>query len=188
VFELSQPLASLSPASARRQESRMQLQEVISRVRRVHWIVASVATLLVDYITGPFIQFPILFVVPVALATAAQGFAWGAFVAILLPLFRLSFFLKWNLPSSLAFAAADTAVDVAILLWLAALISYVIRQQRTIRVLEGLLPICSFCKRIRDEAGEWRQLESFIGERSAARFSHTFCEQCGRSRYPGMFD
>jgi hypothetical protein len=70
----------------------------------------------------------------------------------------------------------------------AALIDQSMRQHRQIRMLEGMLPICSFCKRIRDERGEWRQLEVYIAERSAARFSHTFCEECGRAHYPDLVD
>lgn len=46
--------------------------------------------------------------------------------------------------------------------------------------LSGLLPICAHCKRIRDEQGEWRQLELYIRERSAAEFSHGICPSCVR--------
>lgn len=77
---------------------------------------------------------------------------------------------------------------MAILGGFAALVDLIVRQQREIKVLEGMLPICSFCKRIRDEKGEWRRLEAFIADRSEARFSHTFCEECGRSHYPGLVD
>ena len=75
-----------------------------------------------------------------------------------------------------------------ILVGFAALVHQIMRQQRQIRVLEGMLPICGFCKRIRDEEGQWRQLEMFITERSDASFSHTVCEQCGRVHYPGLME
>jgi hypothetical protein len=164
------------------------LLDLIARARAWHWIVASVLILLVDYMTGPFIQFPILFVVPVAIATAAQGMIAGALVAVLLPLLRLSFFLKWELPSSGLLESVDTSIDIAILVGFAALLNRTLLQRRQIRVLEGMLPICSFCKRIRDERGQWRQLEVYITERSDALFSHTFCEQCSRTHYPGTAD
>jgi hypothetical protein len=163
------------------------LLELIARVRAVHCVVASVLILFVDYMTGPFIQFPILFIVPVAMATAAQGVIAGSIVAALLPLLRLTFFLRWDLPSSWLLESVDTGVDVIILVGFAALIHKTLLQRRQIRVLEGMLPICSFCKRIRDERGQWRQLEAFITERSDALFSHTFCEQCGRTHYPDAF-
>jgi hypothetical protein len=118
----------------------------------VHWIAASIAILLVDLFTGPFIQFPILFVVPVALATASHGRIGGVVVAVVLPLARLSFFLHWPLPSSWFVEGIDTAVDMAILTGFSLLIEHLLQQQREIRVLQGMLPICAFCKKIRDEA------------------------------------
>jgi hypothetical protein len=79
-------------------------------------------------------------------------------------------------------------VDVVVLVAFAFLIDRILRQHREIRILEGLLPMCSFCKRIREDDGHWRQLETYIAERSDARFSHTFCEECGRKHYPGMLE
>jgi hypothetical protein len=162
--------------------------EFLSGVRAGHWIAASVAILLVDFGTGPFIQFPILFVIPVALATALHGRVGGIGVGVVLPLLRLSFFLHWSLPSSWLLEALDTAVDVAILIGFSLLIDHILQQQRAIRVLQGMLPICGFCKKIRDETGAWRQLESFITERSSAQFSHTFCQECGRKHYGPLVD
>lgn len=46
--------------------------------------------------------------------------------------------------------------------------------------LEGLLPICSYCKRIRDDRDEWSQLEGYIEQRSGAAFSHGVCPDCLR--------
>jgi hypothetical protein len=82
----------------------------------------------------------------------------------------------------------DAAVETAILIGFVLLVSRSMRLQRQIRLLEGMLPICSFCKRIRDEGGQWHRLEAFIGERSGARFSHTFCEECGRKHYGALAD
>lgn len=56
-----------------------------------------------------------------------------------------------------------------------------------IKVLRGLLPICSFCKKVRREDGEWEQLEEYVSARSEARFSHGFCPACGRQHYPEFF-
>jgi hypothetical protein len=158
----------------------------VTRVRPVHWMLLVVSTLFLDYATGPYIQFPLLFIFPVALATASQGRAVGISVAAILPILRLSFFAQWPLPASWVLQIADTSTDVAILVGTSLVIDRLVRQDREIRVLEGLLPICSFCKRIRDEQGEWRQLETYIAARSGARFSHTFCPECGRREYPGV--
>ena len=162
--------------------------EFLAKARPIHWIAVSAAILLLDLATGPFIQFPILFVIPVALATALHGRLGGMGVATALPLLRMSFFMYWPLQSSWLLELVDAVVDVAILSGFSLLIERILQQQRAIRVLEGMLPICGFCKKIRDEQGAWRQLESFISERSSARFSHTFCQECGRKQYGALVD
>ncbi len=160
----------------------------LERVRPAHWITAAAVILFVDYATGPPIRFALLFALPVAMATAAHGKPVGAAVALLLPLAHLAFFLRWGLPTTWPLEAADTGIDAAILLGFVALLDRVIRQRRELRVLRGMLPICGFCKRIRDEGGRWHQLESFIHNHSEAQFSHTFCPDCGRRHYPDLVD
>lgn len=44
--------------------------------------------------------------------------------------------------------------------------------------LQGLLPICSYCKRVRDDGNYWHQVESYVSAHSAARFSHGVCPDC----------
>lgn len=46
------------------------------------------------------------------------------------------------------------------------------------RLLRGLLPICSSCKRIRDDRGHWCEVEGYIAMHSDAEFSHGFCPRC----------
>jgi hypothetical protein len=50
--------------------------------------------------------------------------------------------------------------------------------------LEGLLPICSRCKKIRDDQNHWHSIESYIGDRSDAEFSHGICPECAAVLYP----
>jgi len=56
----------------------------------------------------------------------------------------------------------------------------------TIKHLEGLLPICASCKKIRDESGRWVPFEEYIYEHSDADFSHGVCPECLRTYYPEM--
>jgi phosphoserine phosphatase RsbU/P len=44
--------------------------------------------------------------------------------------------------------------------------------------LEGLLPICMYCKKIRDDQQQWQEIESYISKRSEAEFSHGLCPEC----------
>lgn len=47
-----------------------------------------------------------------------------------------------------------------------------------VRQLQGLLPICAYCKRIRDDGNYWQQVESYISEHSEASFTHGICPDC----------
>jgi hypothetical protein len=53
-----------------------------------------------------------------------------------------------------------------------------------VKILRGMLPICSFCKNIRDDKGYWNQIESYIGQHSEAEFSHSICPKCAKEHYP----
>jgi CheY-like chemotaxis protein len=56
-----------------------------------------------------------------------------------------------------------------------------------VKRLSGLLPICASCKKIRDEQGDWEQIEEYIATHSEADFSHSICPQCARRLYPEIF-
>jgi sigma-B regulation protein RsbU (phosphoserine phosphatase) len=49
---------------------------------------------------------------------------------------------------------------------------------RQLRQLEELLPICSYCKKIRDDQNYWQQMEGYINERTGSEFSHSVCPDC----------
>ena len=53
-----------------------------------------------------------------------------------------------------------------------------------IKQLSGMLPICSACKKIRDDKGYWNQIESYIRDHSEAEFSHGLCPECAEKLYP----
>lgn len=53
-----------------------------------------------------------------------------------------------------------------------------------IRELRGILPICSSCKKIRDDQGYWKKIESYIQQHTKAEFSHGICPDCSKLLYP----
>ncbi len=57
-----------------------------------------------------------------------------------------------------------------------------------VKTLRGILPICSFCKKIRDDKGYWNQVEDYIKERLDADFSHSICPDCIKAHYPEEYD
>lgn len=58
------------------------------------------------------------------------------------------------------------------------------KQLNEIKILRGLLPICSSCKKIRNDGGYWEVFENYIRENSEADFSHSICPACIRKLYP----
>ena len=51
-------------------------------------------------------------------------------------------------------------------------------------ILRGILPICSSCKKIRENNGSWTEIEPYIASHSQARFSHSICPDCEEELYP----
>ena len=56
-----------------------------------------------------------------------------------------------------------------------------------VKLLSGFIPICASCKKIRDDRGYWRQVESYIREHSNAEFSHSICPDCSKRLYPELY-
>lgn len=55
-----------------------------------------------------------------------------------------------------------------------------------IRILQGCLPICASCKKIRDEKGLWNQVEDYLSHRTDVNFSHGICPDCVQRLYPEL--
>ena len=58
------------------------------------------------------------------------------------------------------------------------------RLQAQVKHLEGIVPICAACKKIRNDAGYWEQVEAYLSQHTEARFSHTVCPACMPILYP----
>lgn len=57
-----------------------------------------------------------------------------------------------------------------------------------VKMLSGIVPICMYCKEIRDDQGYWSLLEDFISEHSEAEFSHSICPKCLKEKFPEQSD
>ena len=57
---------------------------------------------------------------------------------------------------------------------------------REIKTLQGIVPICSFCKKIRDDKGYWEQVDVYVQKQTHADFSHGICPDCARKYYPSI--
>ena len=67
-------------------------------------------------------------------------------------------------------------------------LSYLLRQvQLELKALRGILPLCSFCKKIRDDKGYWEQVDVYIHKYSEADISHSICPECMKTHYPDEY-
>ena len=71
--------------------------------------------------------------------------------------------------------------DISKLLKLQTIINHL---RSEIDTLHGIIPICSSCKKVRDDEGYWAQVEEYLSTRSDAKFSHSICPDCLKELYP----
>ena len=148
---------------------------------------AGAGVLGIDYATGKYVMFPILFVVPVMLAAWFSAKRTAYALAVVLPLGRLAIASLFDKPDPFVFLAINALIRMAVLGLLAFLVARTARQTKElaqrVKQLEGILPICMFCKRIRDGQENWHPLEVYISQHSKANFSHGICADCAKKHY-----
>jgi len=160
-----------------------------SRVLRQPATSIGLATLclILDFSVGPYIAFPIMYLIPVAVSAWFCRSYYAYFLAIIQPLVRLSFPFSRQPPWNVTDSVINTIIRITILVLLAYLISRTARQTRElarrVNLLEGILPICSLCKKIRDEHDHWQPVEVYVSNRSEALFSHSLCPDCMKRDY-----
>lgn len=82
----------------------------------------------------------------------------------------------------------ETLFETLMILPLALVVVYSTRKVfERMRYLEGFLRLCSHCKKVADEKGQWQEIEQFVQKRSEARFSHGICPDCAEQLYPEVF-
>jgi len=157
------------------------------RLMPVYWIALSLLIIAVDHLTDPYIQFPILFLLPVTFASVYNGRWWGVGLAVSMPVIRCYFEIL-IVPWAATQETINTGINLIVLAGFAVLIDRTAQQTRAllreVTLLRGILPICSFCKKIRKEDNTWEHMETYITNRSKAQFSHSVCPDCLHIHYP----
>lgn len=148
--------------------------------------ILAVATLVAaaDWVTGPLVHFPIVYVFPV------MGAAWFGFprlaiaLGIALPMLRAVVeHWIWHSPPPLPFILLNTATYAAVLLALAGLTAMAAAALRRVAALEGILPLCRSCKRIRTEGNRWEALDAYVAREAHTSFSSGTCPDCLRRMF-----
>lgn len=168
-------------------------------------VLALVALGWIEVRTPPDLSFSTFYFVPVVIASWWGGPRWGVFAAAFATTdFMLANYFNAAVYDHVALRAWTGVNDLSAHLFT---VFVVVRLRRAIlaerekhqrleealtevQTLEGLLPVCAWCRKVRDDRGYWSQLESFISRKTRTRFSHGICPACAekvRQENPELF-
>jgi len=148
-----------------------------------------------DWITGYELNFSFFYFIPISLSAWYVGLrltiALTVFSALVLSgadilsghVYSSNLYVVWNTLARL--------VSFLLIGWLVFRMREILYHEREVtdqlrrtlsevKVLEAFLPICARCKKIRNQQGEWQQMEVYIGQHSNTQFSHGYCPDCAR--------
>ena len=148
----------------------------------------TISILVLDCMAGARFQFPILYTVPVLLASWYCSRAYGYSLAVAMPLVRFFMRAIWEEPPPLDEALVNLVIRLFVLILVAFLVENAARQTREVKVLRGFFRVCSHCKRIHTPEKTWVQMERYISEHSETEFSHGICPECVKKHYPDYLD
>ena len=160
----------------------------VGRVSPIAWVPVTAGLLAIDYFTGPYFQFPAVYSLPVTLAGWFSGAGAGLTLAVVLPLSRLAFMLTlwgepWDASTIVATAITRIGVFSVMAVMAARLAEHERALTREVEVLVSLLPVCAYCRRIRDAGDEWSTLDDYATKRKSG-ISTGLCPDCARARFP----
>lgn len=165
------------------------------------WIWISLAVIcalflgLIDWITGYELNFFVFYFLPISLAAWYAGREASIFISVFSAVVWFGAdALSGQAHSSHFYAVWNTIVRLVSFIsigWTVAQVRHLLDRERQlteelrrslseVKVLEAFLPICSLCKRIRNQEGSWEQLEIYFGEHAGTQFSHGYCPECAK--------
>jgi hypothetical protein len=111
------------------------------------------------------------------------------FLAIVNEVLDIPHYLFGDSPTSFAQRKGEVIFEIFIYIVVLFIAFYIFKKkiEKEIRILEGFIPICANCKKIRQDI-DWKTLEEYISENSLAEFSHSICPECIRILYPEYAD
>ncbi|MDB5106532.1 MAG: histidine kinase [Fibrobacteres bacterium] len=166
------------------------------------WILTFLVSICLDLLLSNMIHVHALFIVPVVLASYASGRYWGYALSLGLPMAHGYLMHRAGAPVSLPQLCMGMTMHILTLSLLAELVYRVTQQKKelliqkaalaksledandSIKILRGMLPICSGCKNIREGNGYWKKIEDYLQVHSELEFSHGICPDCVEKLYP----
>jgi hypothetical protein len=96
----------------------------------------------------------------------------------------IPYLLMGDEPTTIGQRSGEVFVEILIFVLVVVVEILVMRKLlKRIKILEGFIPVCANCKKIR-EGYNWKQMEAYITEHSLAKFSHSICPECIQKLYP----
>ncbi len=146
---------------------------------------------LVGALTGYLVFHPLVMLISYLMTTKSSALdtsiTVGAFDVVL-----LSFSVNM-LPWSLSFAFFNTIIGLyygiikAEKMAREELIINLKKALADVKTLSGMLPICAWCKKIRDDEGYWQKIEAYFKNRSDLDFTYSICTDCAKKEYPELY-
>jgi hypothetical protein len=128
--------------------------------------------LLLDYLTGPFLLFPILFVIPVSLCAWFYRARLAYWLSVLLPIGRFMIAEFVDQPHPWPYMVLNALIRIAVLLFLAFLVARAAHQARLLAErVSGLVTMCAWSRTI-EYQGEWLSFEHYLKRRFNIDTSH----------------
>ena len=155
---------------------------------RLTYLVIASLLIIFEYLNDKLIQFPIIFVIPIMLASWFCAPHIGYSFAIGMAVVRLSFDFSWDNPDLFKYEIGNAVINVGVLLFISFITSQAARMTREVKLLQGILPTCCFCKKIQDKENKWHPIENYIENRTDANFSHGICPECAQRQYGSILN
>ena len=145
---------------------------VPAMTRSVTHVLLGIAILLLDLFTGPFLMFPILFVIPVTLSAWYCDRRLAFALGVLLPLGRLLIAEFFDNPSPVVYIWANCLIRVVVLIFIAFLVSRTARLTKSLEErINTLVKVCAWSRTVEYE-GEWISFEQYLQRRFNVNTSH----------------
>jgi hypothetical protein len=145
------------------------------------------AVLMLDVSLPLWVSVPVLYVVPVAYL------AWRTQRPPMTDVFLLALtctvltVAAWPLPAQEVWTALPNRLMAITVVWIVTVLWLQHQEDGgDIAVLQGLLSMCSYCKKVLNGQGSWQAVESYVSTHSHASFSHGICPDCTRQHFPGL--
>lgn len=160
-------------------------------------LIGLVVVSLLDYLTGERLDFSVFYFIPLYWAARSGSRPRAIAASVLCAVGWMTVDLLTDPAESIALEVWDTLFRLAAFLFFAVTL-HRLRADWTrerslndqlnaalaqVKQLSGILPMCSICRRIRDDAQNWVRLERYIQDHSEARVSHGLCPECYKKYY-----